>query len=113
MRNKSFYRGILIIAGFLAAAVIVFSHAASSRVLKAEKKATTEQTDKQESKTTINAPDEALTVSAVQVDEQAPDSLLEVLPEPEADDAVIPTTKKLAGTFLRTLFRVVISPNAP
>lgn len=100
------------IVGLLAAAVITLSHVYKAPDQEVVKKAATEQTEP-ESKTVISAPTEAITHGAVQVDEQVPQTLLEVLPEPKAASGFIPQTKILVSNFLRTLFRVIISPNAP
>lgn len=102
------------IAGLLAAAVIVLSHAFKAPEVVTEKKPATEQSPESESKTVISAPTEALTQgTVVQVGEQVPQSLLEVLAEPQPHRGFVLVVKDLVSSFLRTLFRVTISPNAP
>ncbi|HNQ13590.1 MAG TPA: hypothetical protein PKM16_10320 [Bacteroidia bacterium] len=110
MQKKRVYRGILMIVGLLAAAVITLSHVYKSPA--PEKKVATEQTES-ESKTVISAPTEAVTHGAVQVDEQVPQALLEVLAEPQTTTGFVMQTQRMVSGFLRTLFRVIISPNAP
>jgi hypothetical protein len=113
MREKSVYRGILIIAGLLAAAVIILSH---SLVQPEQKKlAGTEQSDeKPDQKTVISAPAEAVTQgSVVKIDEQSPDTVLETLSNSEVSANYIPSTEKVYNKLFRVLFQVVIAPNAP
>ncbi|QLH33890.1 MAG: hypothetical protein HWD62_17065 [Cyclobacteriaceae bacterium] len=76
------------------------------------KKVATEQTES-ENKTVISAPTEAVTHGAVQVGEQVPQALLEVLAEPQTTTGFVMQTQRMVSSFLRTLFRVIISPNAP
>ncbi|HMR57832.1 MAG TPA: hypothetical protein PLM56_06025 [Cyclobacteriaceae bacterium] len=114
MLKKRVYRGILMIVGLLAATVIVLSHVFKSPDYEAEKRPATEQSAESESKTVLSAPTEAVTQgSAVQVGEQSPQALLEVIAEPQTQQAFVPLVKEMASGFLRTLFRVIISPNAP
>ena len=101
------------IVGLLAATVIVLSHVFKAPEEIAGKKPATEQSSKSESKTVISAPTEAVMHAAVQVDEQVPQTLLEVLAEPQSHPGFVPVAKQLVSGFLKTLFRVIISPNAP
>jgi aspartate carbamoyltransferase regulatory subunit len=113
MRKKSVYRGILIIAGLLAAAVIVLSHSLTE--LEPKKVADTEQSDKKsDQKTVITAPAEAVTqASVVKIDEQSPDSVLETITNSEISKKIIPTPEKVFDKLFQVLFRMVIAPNAP
>lgn len=113
MRKKSVYRGILIIAGLLAAAVIILSQ--SLIQLEPRKVADTEQSDeKPDHKTVISAPAEAVTqASVVKIDEQSPDTVLETLSSSEVSNKYIPSTEKAFNKLFRVLFQVVIAPNAP
>ena len=113
MRKKSVYRGILIVAGLLAAAVIILSHSFSQA--EPLKSVETEQSDeKNDQKTEISAPVEAVTqVSAVKIDEQSPDNLLETLSKSEVSNQYIPSTEKVFNKLFHVLFRIVIAPNAP
>jgi len=113
MRKKSVYRGILIIAGLLAAAVIILSHSLSQ--VEPAKVTDTEQSEKKtEDKTVISAPAEAVTqAGVVKIDEQSPDSLLETLSGPAVAGQYIPSTEKVFNKLFQVLFEVVIAPNAP
>ena len=114
MRKKSVYRGILIIAGLLAAAVIILSHSLTQ--LEPNKKIVdTEQSDeKSDQKTVITAPVEAVTqASVVKIDEQSPDTVLETLSYSEVSDKYIPSSEKVFNKLFHVLFQVVIAPNAP
>lgn len=114
MRKKSVYRGILIIAGLLAAAVIILSHSLTQ--LEPDKKVVdTEQSDeKSDQKTVITAPVEAVTqASVVKIDEQSPDTVLETLSNSEVSDKYIPSSEKVFNKLFHVLFQVVIAPNAP
>jgi len=113
MRRKSVYRGILIIAGLLAAAVIVFSH--SLHELQLKKVTETEQSDKKsDQKAVISAPAEAVTqANAVKIDEDTPDILLATITRSESVKKYVPSSEQIFSRFFRVLFRIVIAPNAP
>lgn len=114
MRKKSVYRGILIIAGLLAAAVIILSHSLTQ--LEPNKKIVdTEQSDeKSDQKTVITAPVEAVTqASVVKIDEQSPDTVLETLSNSEVANEYIPSGEKVFNKLFHVLFQIVIAPNAP
>ncbi|MBX2915091.1 MAG: hypothetical protein KF856_07445 [Cyclobacteriaceae bacterium] len=112
MLKKRVYRSVLMIVGLMAAIVITLSHVYKQPAQSDKPKVTTEQTDSE--KTAISAPGDAVTHGpAVQVDEQAPQTLLEVLAEPQATSRFIPQATELISSFFRTLFRVIISSNAP
>jgi len=113
MRKRSVYRGVLIVAGLLAAVVIILSH--SFIKLEPKKTADTEQSDeKSEKKTVIAAPADAVTqASVVKIDEQSPDTLLETLSKPEASNKYVPSSEKIFNRLFHVLFRIVIAPNAP
>ena len=113
MRKKSVYRGILIIAGLLAAAVIILSHSFSG--IESKKIVETEQSDeKSEQKSVISAPAEAVTqASVIKIDEQSPDILLETLSNSEVSKKYIPSREKVFNKLFHVLFEIVIAPNAP
>jgi hypothetical protein len=114
MRKKSVYRGILIIAGLLAAAVIILSHSLTQ--LEPNRKVVdTEQSDeKSDQKTVISAPSEAVTqASVVKIDEQSPDTVLETLSNTEVSNKYIPSSEKVFNKLFHVLFQIVIAPNAP
>jgi hypothetical protein len=113
MRKRSVYRGILIVAGLLAAMVIILSHSFSR--FESKKVAATEQSDeKSDQKTVISVPAEAVTqASVVKIDEQSPDTLLETLTTSNISHKYIPSTEKIFNRLFHVLFRIVIAPNAP
>lgn len=113
MGKKSVYRGILIIAGLLAAAVIILSHSLSQ--FEPCMAADTEQSDeKSNQKTVISVPDEAVTqASVVKIDQQTPNNVLKTLSEPEVSASYIPSIEKVFNKLFHVLFQVVIAPNAP
>jgi len=113
MRKRSVYRGILIIAGLLAAAVIILSHSLTQ--LEPKKVVDTEQSDeKSDQQTVISAPSEAVTqASVVKIDEQSPDTVLETLTNSEVSKKYIPSSEKVFNKLFHVLFRIVIAPNAP
>jgi len=113
MRKKSVYRGILIVAGLLAAVVIILSHSIDGQEFK--KVADKEQSEgKPGEKAVIYAPAEAVTqASVVKIDEQSPDMLLETLSHSEISKTYIPSTEKVFNKLFQVLFQIVIAPNAP
>lgn len=114
MRNKSIYRGFLIAAGLLAVLVIILSHSYSLRVGEGKKVATEQSAEPKKSKTVLTVPAEALTQgSLVRVDEQVPVSVIEILGEPQKIQNFIPRSEVIFSNLFKTLFRVLIAPNAP
>ena len=114
MRNKSIYRGFLIAAGLLAVLVIILSHSYSLRVGEGKKVATEQSAEPKTSKTVLTVPAEALTQgSLVRVDEQVPVSVIEILGEPQKIQNFIPRSEVIFSNLFKTLFRVLIAPNAP
>jgi len=112
--KKRVYRSFLMVVGLLAATVIVLSHVYKVPEEVAPKKTTTEQAPESDSKPVISAPTEAVMQgAAVQVDEQAPQTLLEVLTEPQSQSGFAEVAEDVVSKFLKTLFRVIIAPNAP
>lgn len=100
--------------GLVAALVIILSQTYSWP--EAVSKAATEQTDSTsgDNQPVIKAPGDAMPQSTgVRVDEQVPQSVLEILTEPDRIPRIIPETETIANVFIQTLFRVIIAPNAP
>jgi len=114
VRNKSIYRGFLIAAGLLAALVIILSHSYTLAAKQEKKTATEQKSEQSEKKVIITAPADFLPqASVVRVDEQVPVSVLEILGEPQQVQNLIPRTETVLTSLFKTLFRVVIAPNAP
>lgn len=112
MREKTIFRGILIVAGLLAAAVIVLSHSFHPAEIK---KASVEQSENADDQLPVlSVPSEAVTqASAVKIDEQVPDMLLEIIAVSDHAFDFIPVSEPLVSTFFKVLFQIVIAPNAP
>jgi len=108
IKNKRF----LLIAGLAIGLVTLFSHSLRLEI-SSGKKQTSEQTSETQQKTIVVAPSDAITVNffSLQVDvylETSPvfQSVQKVL-------KVVPTFQKTTIAFFQTLFRFIISPNAP
>jgi hypothetical protein len=104
-------KNVLLVAGLLVGLVTLFSH--SLRVEIKSGKVATEQKAEAEQKTVIIAPSDAVTVNAftLQVD-----GFLEISPVFQAVKETVkavPTYCGKATSLFQTLFRYVISPNAP
>lgn len=112
MRKRSFYRGFLIAAGLVAALVIILSQSFS--IPEQSDSVATEQTEKGKDQSVIQVPAQANPQSSVvRVDEQVPETVLEVLSAPELTQKIVQRSVALVSTFIETLFRVIIAPNAP
>jgi hypothetical protein len=114
VRKRSIYRGFLIAAGLLAALVIILSQSFSVQAEHVAKPAT-EQTDTSKAQdAVIKAPAEAMPQSTVvRVNEQVPVSIIEILAEPQQVQRYIPQCDRIVNSFIKTIFRVIIAPNAP
>lgn len=104
----------MMMAGVLAAVVILFSqsfyHEAQSNLEKIKSEQSAEQNTKQ---TFITSPSDAVVNSTVEnVNEQVPSLLEELFTTDEEAEAVslVPT---FFANYFKTLFRAFISPNAP
>ncbi len=108
MKTKSFQRAILLASGICAVLVILLSQSfyqVSGQVSKAKSK------DKKE--VTIQAPsDVAAQGQSVELNQQQP-SLLEELILSDKKQEVVVFIQKTTIDFFKTLFQVIISPNAP
>lgn len=114
MRNRSIYRGFLIAAGLLAVLVIILSHTYILRVEEGKQTTTEQAGETDEGKTVLTVPAEALTQgSLVRVDEQVPVSVIEILGEPQKIQNFVPRSEVIFSNLFKTLFRVLIAPNAP
>jgi hypothetical protein len=108
MKTKSLQRIILLASGICAVVVILLSQSfyqVSGQTLNTKAK------DKKE--VTIQAPsDVAAQGQAVQLDHQQPSLLEELILSDKKQETVV-FIQKTTINFLKTLFRVIISPNAP
>jgi hypothetical protein len=109
MKNKSLQRSFLLASGICAVLVILLSQSfyQNSHVVlktKAEK-------DKKE--VAIHAPsDVASQGHSVELNEQQPSHVQEIILSDEKNETVV-FIQKTSVNFFKTLFRVIISPNAP
>ena len=109
MKNKMIQRVTMLVAGLVAAMVILLSQSFYEGKIQA--KAKTEQSEKEA--TFISAPSDLVPGSTtIQLNENAP-SLISVLQLPEIKTFFRPVVKLIPLTFFKTLFRTVISAQAP
>jgi hypothetical protein len=113
MTTKAVKRGFLMIAGILSVVVIVLTQSFYQPSESLQKKSKTEQADQNSKEVFINAPSDMVPHgNTVAVSEHSP-SLAEKISsttEPKKTSIVV---KKVFVTFFKTLFRVIIAPNAP
>ncbi len=111
MKSKSFQRVLLLASGFCAVLVILLSQS----FYQSAPVPTKSKTEKASGKTevVINAPsDVAAQGQAVELSHSQPSVVEElVLSDSKNEKAVF--IQKIATDFFKTLFRVIISPNAP
>lgn len=114
MKDRLFQRIAMLVAGFLAAGVILLSQSFyQSTVHSKSPKAATEQSSEHERQALISAPSDLLPgTSSVQVLEN-PLVLLSILDLPEVKLGFAPVRTKFTLTFFRTLFRTIIASKAP
>ena len=97
----------------MAALVIILSHT-YTLTTKQEKTASEQKSEQSEKKVILTAPaDFVPQASVVRVDEQVPVSVLEILGEPQQLQNFVPRSEAILTSLFKTLFRVVIAPNAP
>ncbi len=104
----------MMIAGVLAAAIILFSQSFYHQPQSSFEETKSEQTSDENSKQAIvSAPSDAVVNSSVEnVNEQVPTLLEELFTTDEESKAVSIVPTFFANLF-KTLFRAFISPNAP
>ncbi len=104
----------MLVAGLLAAVVILLSQSFYQGTVQVKSsKAKTEQGTEKEAQAFISAPSDLLpSGSSVQVVETPP-LLLTILETEELKTEFVQFANELTSTFLQTLFRTLIAPNAP
>jgi len=114
MRKILQYRPLMMVAGVLAAGVILFSQSFFYQAQSNLEKIKSEQSPDQDAKQTfVGAPSDAVVNSSVEkVNEQVP-SLLEELFTTDEEAKAVSIVPTLFANFFRALFRASISPNAP
>ncbi len=111
MKSKSFQRALLLASGFCAVLVILLSQSFYQTSSLPSKAKAEKASDKKE--VAIHAPsDVAAQGQAVELNHPQPSVAEElVLANDKNEKAVF--IQKIATNFFKTLFRVIISPNAP
>jgi hypothetical protein len=111
MKSKSFQRALLLASGFCAVLVILLSQSFYQTSSLPSKIKADKASDKKE--VAIHAPsDVAAQGQSVELNHSQPPVAEElVLPNDKNEKAVF--VQKIATKFFKTLFRVIISPNAP
>jgi hypothetical protein len=104
----------MMVAGVLAAVIILFSqsfyHEAQSNL---EKSKSEQSKDQDAQQTFISTPSDAVVNSTVEnVNEQVP-TLLEELFTTDEEAEAVSITPTVFANFFHTFFRAIISPNAP
>ena len=119
MRKNRLYRPFMMIAGVLAAVVILFSqsfyHQAQSNIQSNSKKIATEQSSDQDADQAIiiTAPSDAVVNSSVENENVQIPSLLEELFTTDQEAQSVSVAPAVFANLFKTFFRAVISPNAP
>jgi hypothetical protein len=112
MRTKSIQRAILLATGICAVVVILLSQSFYQTSGLAVKSKTEKSKDKTE--VTVHAPsDVASQGHSVELNEQQPSHVEEELILNDKKNETVIFLRKSAVNFFATLFRVIISPNAP
>jgi hypothetical protein len=108
MNLKSIYRILTLIAGVCTVAVILLS-----KVVPASSSVAKEKDSKDKTEVTIHAPSDVASQST-SVDVPASEqTLIATLQQDENQEGKFALVKTTFTTLFKTLFRVIISPNAP
>lgn len=111
MRNAVNNKTLLLVFGLLVGLATLFSH--SLRVEIKNSKPKTEQTQDPNEQKVVITPSDAVTVNAFSFHV---DSFFEIAPVFRSIENITkaaPAVQKTASTYFQTLFRFIISPNAP
>ena len=117
MRNKDFSKKLMLVAGILAAVIILFSQAfqkETCQLLSKIKSQKTEKTAEAEKKVIMATPVDAVTSGiTVEVEDANASLIREIVHDENTTSKQAIVGKTLVTNFFKTLFRVVISPQAP
>ena len=115
--DKSIPKNLMLVAGVLAAAVILCSQAFEKETTLILSKIKSEQTEKSaeaEKKVIISAPADAVTSGpAAEVHDTNPSFIREIILDEDKPSKQPALAKAIFADIFKTLFRVVISPQAP
>jgi len=111
MKKEGLFRGVMLVAGFVAALGILCSQPLFAS--KATAKAASEQSDDKQADTLIQAPGDAIPGHSMQVDDSSAFHLIATffVADEGQDRPQVPAQE--VGQFLKVLFRTLIAPNAP
>jgi hypothetical protein len=113
MRKTVVSKTMMMIAGILAAFLIVLSQSFYPEgEKKAEKNKTEQQSDKQ-SEVSISVPDAVAQTNIVHLDDQVPTVLREEITSEKEQPALSILRPSMATRYFKILFRAFISSNAP
>ena len=113
MTTKALKRGFLMIAGILSVVVIVLTQSFYIPSESFQKKTKTEQAPEQDNQVFVSAPSDMVPHgNTVAVNENTP-SIAEKIGSTDQPKKTTVVVKKVFVTFFKTLFRVIIAPNAP
>ncbi|NOT74623.1 MAG: hypothetical protein HOP08_06820 [Cyclobacteriaceae bacterium] len=121
MKRKAFLRNLMLTGGILAAVIILFSQTFQaetrqfmSRIEASHAKKNAEKSREGEKKVVIAAPADAVTPGvAAEMEDNNPSLIREIFYSDNGELKLSTVSKKLVTDFFKTLFRVVISPQAP
>src|SRR5882672_8575168 len=117
MVKKAFSRKLMLSAGILAAIVILCSQAFQKETHTYLSKIKTDKTEKAtdgERNVIMATPSDAVTSGqSVEVGDANPSFIREIILSEDKGHQPSPIDKTIFSGFLRTLFRVIISPQAP
>lgn len=112
MRSKAFSKGFTIIAGVLAAVVILLSQSFYQQAQDNLKKVKTEQSPDQ-NEVVISAPADAVPgAGAIQLEDNVPTLVKSTVSE-DQEHTTLPFATKILVSYYRILLKTLISPNAP
>lgn len=114
MQSRAFSKGFTIVAGVLAAVVILLSQSFYQQAQDNLKKVKTEQSaDQGQNEVVISAPADAVPgSSAIQLEDNVPTLVKSTVSE-DQEQAVLPFATKILVSYYRILLKTLISPNAP
>lgn len=112
MRSRAFSKGFTIIAGVLAAVVILLSQSFYQQAQDNLKKVKTEQSADQ-NEVVISAPADAVPgAGAIQLEDNVPTLVKSTVSE-DQEQTALPFATKILVSYYRILLKTLISPNAP
>jgi len=112
MRLSLNNKGFMLVVGVLAAFIIIASQTFYYQTQKELSKSSTEQSADEKSTAYVIEPADAVPGSAVEIQEQIP-AEMEAIDISEKKEKFLKEGSKVLVRYLKILFEVIISPNAP